>query len=187
MSPLVELIGYIAIILFCSGFLIIGGFHLLQEITGRAPFIPISQDVLDDIVQALELSDTSIVYDLGSGDGRVVLAAAAVNTNAQAIGVERSVLPFVLSHFEKKRRGLTNARFVRANFFDVPVNEATHVFLYLLPGLMNSLLPKLEKELRPGTRVVTCDFRFKDKMPVKTIDLQRKKYNLGRKIHIYEF
>ena len=161
--------------------------HLIQEVTGRAPFIPISQDVLADIVAALELKDGSIMYDLGSGDGRVVLAAALANPNIKAIGVERSFLPYVVSHAERKYRGAKNADFVRADFFDVPVGDATHVFLYLFPGLMNSLLPKFQKELKPGSRVVSCDFKFADKQPVKVIDLHRKRYNLGRKIYIYEF
>ncbi len=161
--------------------------HLVQDVSGRAPFIPISRDVMDDIVQALKLKEGSIVYDLGSGDGRVVFAAALSQPTSKAIGVERSVVPYLISHIEKKRKGVRNAHFVRANFFNVPVGDATHIFMYLLPGLMNALLPKLQKELKPGTRVISCDFKFKDKQPVEVINLQRKNYHLGRKIFIYEF
>jgi ubiquinone/menaquinone biosynthesis C-methylase UbiE len=161
--------------------------HLIQELSGRAPFIPISQDVLKDIVRALELKEGSIMYDLGSGDGRVVFASALSNPSIKAVGIERSVLPYVLSHVEKKRKGAKNAHFVRANFFNVPIGDATHVFLYLFPGLMNALLPKFEKELKPGTRVISCDFKFKDKQPIEVINLHRKEYDLGRKIYIYQF
>jgi precorrin-6B methylase 2 len=161
--------------------------HLAQEVTGRAPFIPISKDVLDEIVSALELTKGSVLYDLGSGDGRVVFAAATYGEDVQVVGVERSFVPFVLSSFKRRRINSSNTKFIRANFFDVPVDDATHVFLYLFPGLMNLLLPKLQKELSPGTRVVSCDFKFKDKQPVKVIDMHRKKTDLGRKLYIYEF
>ncbi len=187
MPILLEVILYSLMLIFCVATIIILAVHLSQEFTGRAPFIPISQDVLGDIVTALGLKQGSVMYDLGSGDGRVVFAAALSQPSIKAIGVERSVLPFVLSHIEKKRKGATNAHFVRANFFNVPIGDATHIFLYLFPGLMNALLPKFEKELKPGTRVISCDFKFKDKQPIQVIDLHRKKYNLGRKIYIYEF
>lgn len=182
-----QVILYTFAVVFFIALAVIMIIHLLQEVTGRAPFIPISQDVLADILAALELKEGDILYDLGSGDGRVVFAAAQAHSGIKAIGVERSLLPYAISVFDKQRKGIANASFIRANFFDVPVGDATHIFLYLLPGLMHSLTPKLLKELKPGTRVVTCDFRFKDKMPVKTIDLHRKRYDLGRKIHIYEF
>lgn len=182
-----EVILYSLMLIFCIVMIVVLAMHLFQEFTGRAPFIPISQEILEDIVKALELKQGSIMYDLGSGDGRVVFASALSQPSIKAIGVERSVLPYVISHIEKKRKGTKNAHFVRANFFNVPMGEATHVFLYLFPGLMNALLPKFEKELKPGTRVVSCDFKFKDKQPIQIIDLRRKKYNLGRKIYIYEF
>ncbi len=182
-----QVVLYIFIVAFFIVLAVIMTIHLIQEVTGRAPFIPISQDVLGDIVAALELKEGSVLYDLGSGDGRVIFAAAQKHPEITAIGVERSFLPYVVSLVDRKRKKLPNTSFVRANFFDVSVGDATHVFLYLLPGLMQALTPKLEKELKPGTRVVTCDFRLKDKMPVRTIDLHRKNYELGRKIHIYEF
>lgn len=183
---LITLILYSFALLF---FIILGGVlavHLFQEFTGRAPFIPISEDVLDDIVKALELAPGSVMYDLGSGDGRVVFAAAR-KPEVRAIGVERSILPYAISQIEKRRKGLSQASFIRADFFKVPVADASHVFLYLFPGLMNALLPKFERELKPGTRVVSCDFKFKDKAPSLIIDLHRKRFDLGRKIYVYEF
>lgn len=184
---LLQVIVMVFMLIFFSVLAVVMATHLIQEVTGRAPFIPISMDVLPAIVDALKLYEGSVLYDLGSGDGRVVIAAALSNPTVKAIGVERSYLPFVVSSIDVYRKAIQNASFIRANFFDVDLKDASHVFLYLLPGLMNSLLPKLQKELKPGTRVVTCDFKFKDKQPVQIIDLHRKSYDLGRKIYIYEF
>jgi ubiquinone/menaquinone biosynthesis C-methylase UbiE len=181
-----TLIIYSFVLLFFVVLGIVLAVHLVQEFTGRAPFIPISQDVLEDIIDALQLAPGSVMYDLGSGDGRVVFAAAK-RPEVRAIGVERSVLPYVISQIEKRRKGAQQASFIRADFFKVNVGDATHVFLYLFPGLMNALLPKFEKELKPGTRVVSCDFKFKDKVPSHVIDLHRKRFDLGRKIYVYEF
>ncbi len=171
-------------------FLVVGvvlTLHLMQEFTGKAPFIPISEDVLPDIVEALKLKDQSIFYDLGCGEGRVVFAVARAGSSIRAFGVERSFVPFILALWNKKKKNLINSFFIRKNFFNVPIHDATHVFLYLFPGLMDALLPKLQKELKPGTRVISCDFKFSQKEPVEVIDLHRKRFDLGRKIYVYEF
>ena len=176
----------ILLLLFCIVAIVLT-VHLIQEVTGRAPFVPIPPHILADIVESLELSSESVVYDLGSGDGRVVFAIARSNPQVRAIGVERSFLPYVISNVAKHRHGLQNVKFIRKDFFDISVGEATHVFVYLFPGIMNTLLSKFEKELTPGTKVISCDFKFKNKVPVKIVDLDRKRFDMGRKLYIYEF
>ncbi len=180
------ILGIIAILIFLTIGVVLA-VHLVQEVTGKAPFIPISEEVLPDIVSALKLKDQSVFYDLGCGEGRVVFAVAGAGSSIRAYGVERSFVPYILALWNKKEGKSLNAFFIQKNFFKVSVHDATHIFLYLFPGLMDALLPKLEKELKPGTRVVSCDFKFTHKQPVEIIDLHRKRFDLGRKIYVYEF
>ena len=175
------------VLVFCLVSIIVFVVHIAQEMTSNAPFIPISKDVLAEIIRAFDLKEGSVVYELGSGDGRVVFAIAENFPTVRVVGVERSFLPFVLSSIARRARNIKNVEFIHANFFDVSVVPATHVFLYLFPSVTNTLLPKFEKELNLGARVISCDFKFKDKEPVAVIDLHRKQYSLGSKIYVYQF
>jgi hypothetical protein len=75
---------------------------------------------------------------------------------------------------------------LRGDFMKQNLSAADRVFTYLYPGLMDELLPKLEKELHPGTRLVSCDFPFSKKKAKEVIDLERPKLT-GQKLYIYEF
>jgi len=61
------------------------------------------------------------------------------------------------------------------------------IFTYLNPNIMDDLLTKFDKELKPGTRLVSLSFKFTGKQPINEIDLKRSKYKLGRKIYVYQF
>ena len=109
---------------------------------------------------------TDVVYDLGSGDGRVLVEAAKA-CHARAVGVEAdplrvliSRLAIAINHLEGK------ARVVWGNFFHVDLHEATVVTLFLSQGANRRLRSKLEAELRPGTRVVSHVWTFDDWKPV---------------------
>jgi SAM-dependent methyltransferase len=170
-------------VIFFALILIFACIHLYQEFTGRAPFIPISSRMIPDIISALELSEGSVLYDLGSGDGRVSRAIASQFPSVEVVGVERSFIPFVLSKLFSPN--VPNLRFVRKDFFNFSFENATHIYLYLFPGVMPDLLKKFEKELKPGTRVISCDFTFPGKVPLRVIDLagtHRSKY----KLYVYE-
>ncbi len=173
------------LLIFLLGVIVLLSIHFFQEVTGNAPFIPIHKNVLPEIVKALELSPGSVLYDLGCGDGRVLLEAKMTHPDIKIVGVERSWLPYILAKFSL--RNDTQAIILRNNFFTVSVAPATHVFLYLFPTVMNELFPKLERELQPGSKVVTCDFSFANKEPIRVIELNRDRGTIGRKLYVYEF
>ena len=75
----------------------------------------------------------------------------------------------------------------RQDFFTANLSEATHLFTYLYPHVMDDLLPKLDKELKPGTRLVSISYKFTTRQPNVTIDLKRNPYKLARTLYIYEF
>jgi len=156
----------------------------------KAPFITSSNAVLKDIGKAMEIKDDSIVYDLGCGDGRILFFLSKINKNAKYIGIDNGAFPFLLSkvgaYFNKKKTN-NEIEIVKADFFKQDLSKATHIFTYLYPSVMDDLLLKFDKELNPGTILVSLSFRFTNKQPLMEIDLDRSKYKLGRKLFIYKF
>lgn len=156
--------------------------------TASAPFVPIPEEVLPEIVAALKMKEGGIVYDLGCGDGRVLAACFGSEPRASYMGIEKNFFAWVLA---KKRFWFLgnprNIKILKKNFFHEDLSSATHIFTYLFPKPMENLLPKFQKELRSGTRVVSCDFSFQKKEPVEVIDLRRPKNSLAHKLYIYEF
>jgi len=154
----------------------------------RAPFISIPAAVLPSIVEALELKEGSVVFDLGCGDARVLMACAEKQPKASYIGIDKATMAIWFAKFRFWRaKSRMPIKLIKRNFFKCDMTQATHVFTYLFPGLMDSLLPYLEKQLKPGTRLVSCDFKFTKKEPVKVMDLNRPERSLGRKLYVYEF
>ncbi len=152
----------------------------------KAPFVPIPNEVLPKIIEALKLTPSSVFVDLGCGDGRVLMAATKQFPNIRCIGIDKALFAIMSARFVA-RRMYPNISFIRSNFFKTSFRDATHVFTYLFPRLMNDLLPHLEKELRPGTRLVSCDFTFNNKKPVEVIELDRPQHALGKTLYVYEF
>ncbi len=67
------------------------------------------------------------------------------------------------------------------------ISDATHIFVYLFPRIIDDLFAKFEKELKPGTRVVSCDFPFSKRQPNQIIELLATKHQLNKKLYIYDF
>jgi len=158
--------------------------------TSQVPFIPVPASILNSINQALDIRTGGIVYDLGCGDARVLLYIARLNKDVKYIGIENGPLPYLLAKFGAwydRIRGKSNVQIIRADFFKYNLSNATHVFTYLYPQVMDDLLGKLDKELRPGTRLVSTSFKFTLKKEVGEIDLNRPVNKLARKLYIYEF
>lgn len=166
----------------CFAFLLLMTYGLF---TTRAPYVPIPQYVVDEVKKVMPLKAGDKFYDLGSGDGRVIAGMGAAYPQASAIGVEKSPLPYLLTRFRFWRMRVKNARTLFKSFFDVPLHDATHIFVYLFPEVMEKLLPKFEAELKSGTRVVSCDFPFKNKEPVETHTAGKGKRK--HTLYVYEF
>jgi ribosomal protein L11 methylase PrmA len=112
-----------------------------------------------------------VVYDLGSGDGRIVIAAA-LRYGARGVGID--IDPARIAEGERNARAARVAdrvRFVRADLFEADIAAATVVTLYLLPRVNQRLRPKLLAELKPGTRVVSYGFDMGDWPPERTVDV----------------
>jgi cyclopropane fatty-acyl-phospholipid synthase-like methyltransferase len=101
-----------------------------------------------------------VVYDLGCGDGRIVIAAAK-EFGARGVGVEIDPAPLRMAAYNARRAGVEGrVRFVRGDIFDADIHEATVVTLFLFESLNRRLLPKLRNDLKPGTRIVAHRYGF---------------------------
>lgn len=168
-------------------FLFFACIFLATPLFSKIPFIPVRKKVLREIILALELRDGSVLYDLGCGDGRVLFVAGKLNPDVRCVGIEIAPFPYLWAKAREFLSKSKNTSIIRGNMFDKDISSATHVFLYLFPKIMDSLLSKFEKELTPGARVVSCDFQFSNKKPIKILDLKSGSHELNRKLFIYEF
>jgi len=163
---------------------------VIGNMRSRVPFVTASNGVLKDIQEAFSLKDDSVIYDLGCGDGRILFYLSSSFPKAKYIGIEHSWFPFILakvgSFINRKKTG-NNVEIFQADFFKTDLSNATHIFTYLYPNIMDELLSKFEKEFKSGTKLVSLSFKFTNKIPIKEIDLARSKYKLGRKLYVYQF
>jgi len=124
------------------------------------PYVPTPQVVVDEMLRMAKVGANDFVVDLGSGDGVIVLTAAQ-KFKARGFGVDIDPDLVKLSNTEARRLGVADrARFFVQDVFKTDISKATVVTLYLLPGMMVNLRPKIFGELRPGTRVVSHDYHF---------------------------
>lgn len=139
-----------------------------------APFVPLEPEVVDHIMDMAKIQPGEIFYDLGSGDGRLVIAAAL--RGAKAYGVEIDPFRVWYSRLCIFIFGLsTRAHIIQKNFLDVDLSKADIITTYLLPETNDILYPKLIKEMKSGTRLVSAAFNF-PKLKLVEIDLRGPTY-----------
>ena len=121
-------------------------------------FVPTTTEVLDRMLQMARIRPTDIVYDLGCGDGRIVIAAAK-QYGVQAVGTDLDPARIREAQANAKTAGVENLVTFRVeDLFQTDLRDASVVTLYLLPELNRRLIPKLFAELRPGARVLSHDW-----------------------------
>lgn len=165
-------------------------FWMWSVFTNKAPFVGVPTKTLDDIAKSLNINSNSVVYDLGSGDGRVLFHLYKTNRQASYTGIEKASFPMFLSrvsNFFHKKKNKSDIKFIKDDFFNTDLSNATHIFTYLYPNIMDDLLSKFDKELKPGTKLVSMSFHFTTKREKEILELKKSKWGLARKIYIYEF
>jgi 16S rRNA A1518/A1519 N6-dimethyltransferase RsmA/KsgA/DIM1 with predicted DNA glycosylase/AP lyase activity len=149
-----------------------------------APYVPTPPKVVERMLQLAGVDKTDTVYDLGSGDGRIVITAAQ-EFGAKAVGVELDRT--LVDSTEDRIRQLKledRASILHANMFDVDLSQASVVTLYLMTSANEIVKPKLESSLKPGTRVVSHDFQIAGWVPIRSETL--KGQGRDHKIYVYE-
>jgi len=150
-------------------FIVLAYFFTLL-VRNQAVFVPLPHETIDRMLRMAQVGPDDLLFDLGSGDGRVVIAAAK-EYGSRAIGIEKSKILTWLSERAVRKNGVeSRVRIVNADFFAQDLSEATIVTTYLSRKTNLRLEPKLRRELREGTRIVSADhiFKFPEKAKTKT-------------------
>lgn len=148
------------------------------------PFVSTPEHVARRMLELAKVGPNDVVYDLGAGDGRIVIMAAK-EFGAKAVGVEirKDLYEQILKRV--KVDGLEGkVKVINGDFFQVNISEASVVTLYLLTSVNERLKPKLEKELKAGARVVSHDFEVPGWKPIHVENV--KDYWCDHKIYVYE-
>jgi SAM-dependent methyltransferase len=142
-------------------------------------FVPTPQEVVDAMLKLANVTANDVIYDLGSGDGRIPITAAKTY-GARGVGIDIDPQRIREATENLKNAGVGDkVRFLNQDLFTTDISQATVVTLYLLPSLNLKVLPKLNKELKPGTRVVSHAFDMGDIKPERTENIN------GRTIYLW--
>lgn len=135
-------------------------------------YVPTPVEVVDRMLDEAKVKPTDVVYDLGCGDGRMVIQAAK-RFGTRGVGVDLDPARIKEARANAKAAGVDKlVTFSVGDMFEADIREADVVLLYLLPELNRRLKPKLFAELKPGARVVSHDFDMgKDWLPQRSINL----------------
>ena len=149
------------------------------------PHVSVPEDIIPKMLELASIKRDETVFDLGSGDGRIVIMAAQ-KFHADAIGVEldkdlckRSTDKILKLHLEK------NAHIVNGDLLKQNYSSADLVTVYLLPGFIDKVQPMLDQQLKKGARVVAHDFEFKNWTPDKVENIADDGEGRSHTLYLY--
>jgi predicted O-methyltransferase YrrM len=149
----------------------------------RAPdviYVPTPEDVVDAMLKVAKVGKADVLYDLGSGDGRIPITAARKYGIAKGVGIDINPERIAEANENLRKAGVADrVQFVNADLFESDFSDATVITLYLLPSLNLKLLPKLLQEVRPGTRIVSHAFHMGSWQPEQTLNID------GRSVYFW--
>lgn len=135
------------------------------------PYVPTPQPVVEAMLRLAKVKRGDVLYDLGSGDGRIVITAAK-RYGVHGTGVDIDPQRIKEANANARKAGVAGrARFVNEDLFQIDFSDATVVTLYLLPRLNLQLRSRLINELRPGTRIVSHGFDMGDWKPDRVVQV----------------
>lgn len=152
---------------------------LFSQATAASPlrtpdviFVPTPHEVVQAMLKVAKVGPGDVVYDLGSGDGRIPIAAVKDFGAARATGIDIDPQRISEAEANRKQSGVGDrVRFLNQDLFQTDISEATVITLYLLPSLNTKLIPKFNAELKPGTRIVSHSFDMGDWVPEQTLSV----------------
>jgi hypothetical protein len=137
------------------------------------PYVPTHESLVDEMLRMAKVGKNDVLYDLGSGDGRIVITAAQ-RFGTRGVGYDLDPERVSEARENARRAGVTDkVRFEQQDIFTARIADATVVTMYLLPDVNLKLRPKLLAELKPGTRIVSHNYDLGDWQP-----LQRKEMDV---------
>ncbi len=167
MSAMRNLIALLAV----AGTLIINSTAASAEYREEIPFVPTPIEVVDRMLELAEVKKGDVVYDLGSGDGRIVIRAAK-KFGVKAVGIEMDSWLLDKARKDARAAGVTHLVAFRAeDALKADISRATVVTLYMLPWFNEAMKPSLKKFLKPGARIVAHDFGIEGWNPDVSVKL----------------
>jgi cyclopropane fatty-acyl-phospholipid synthase-like methyltransferase len=163
-----------------AGFIVPSTYFTQQEVDIHAPYVTTPPPVVDAMLELAGTRKNDVVYDLGCGDGRIVIAAAK-HYGARGVGVDVDPERILEARENAKREGVDSlVRFTAQNVFDMDFREATLVTMYLLPDMHRKLSPRFQRDLKPGARIVTHTFDLGDWKPHQSRNINGEQIFLWR-------
>lgn len=138
----------------------------------EVPYVPTHERVVAEMLKVAKVGKNDVLYDLGSGDGRIPITAAK-RFGTRGVGVDIDPARVIEARANAVKAGVADkVQFMQQDLFETDIKEATVVTLYLLPDVNLRLRPKLLAELKPGTRVVSHNYDMGDWKPLQTITVK---------------
>ena len=135
------------------------------------PYVPTTEPAVEEMLKLARVTNNDVVYDLGCGDGRIVIAAAK-QYGARGVGIDINPERIAEANENAKKAGVTHlVKFIEQDLFEADFREASVVTLFLLTEVNLRLKPRLLEQLKPGTRVVSNTFEMGDWKPEKETKL----------------
>ncbi len=178
---LIIYIIYALILIVCFGVL----YTVIATLWANVPFVPTPKRTAEAMIKEAGLKGNETVYDLGAGDARMLVQAKRMHPRINAIGYEIVFFVWLLG---KIRTSVTKSE-VKLHFknsFKADLRDADCILLYMISCLMPKFRKKFDSELKPGTKVISHAFQFKDKTPVRTIDVPTRFKGVD-KVYVYEW
>lgn len=153
--------------------------------TPYVPYVPTPYPVVREMLKISNAGPDDVLYDLGCGDGRILITAVKEFHVKKAVGIEKDSERIKEASAKIREAGISDrAVVIHADFFDVNIEEATIVTLFLLTSVNEALKPKFEKELRDGSRIVSHEFRIPGWREERVVDV-RDDSGLTHTIYLY--
>jgi 16S rRNA A1518/A1519 N6-dimethyltransferase RsmA/KsgA/DIM1 with predicted DNA glycosylase/AP lyase activity len=144
-------------------------------------YVPTPKDIVRRMLQLASLRRGETLFDLGAGDGRIVIEAVR-DFGARAVGVE--IDPERITRIRERLKSTgTQAELIQADLFEVNLSSADVITMYLSPSANAKLAPKLKAELKVGTRVVSLDYVLPDWVPDREVEINTS--GMERKLYLY--
>lgn len=137
-------------------------YGIIKIVLQQGFFVPLPRNTIKEMLKLTQIKRTDLLYDIGSGDGRVAILAANEH-GVKAVGIEKNVLLAWLSRRNVRKHGMQNkVRIIRDDVFNQDLRGASVVIFYLTQKLADRLRQKLKSELKRGARIVSVGYKIKD-------------------------
>lgn len=137
----------------------------------NVPYLPTPQKVVEEMLKLADVKGDDVLYDLGSGDGRIVITAAQ-KLGTRGVGVDMDPSRIQEANENAQKAGVTSrVQFLQQDLFQTDISKATVVTLYLLPDINLKLRPQLFRQLKPGTRIVSHEFDMGEWKPQRVVQV----------------